>query len=180
MLIQEYTSEWKEYFQSIKKELENAVTGITIKIEHVGSTSVSGLASKPIIDIDIIYNKDSDFKKIKTGLASIGYYHNGNQGILHREVFKRNGTVQNKILDSIPHHLYACPIHSDELDKHLLFRDHLRKNKTARLTYQNLKYTIAERADQNRKAYNLIKEIKAKEFICSIIDLEKKMLDTKK
>ncbi|MFD2562721.1 GrpB family protein [Aquimarina rubra] len=174
MLIQKYTPEWRTHFLSIKKELENALFGLDLCIEHVGSTSIPGLASKPIIDIDIIYKEDSEFEKIKSKLFSIGYFHNGNQGILHREVFKRNGVVKNKILDTISHHLYACPIHSEELDRHVSFRNHLRKNEGARLKYQNIKYELAEKANQNKKIYATLKEVYATEFINSIIDLEKR------
>nr|WP_299218604.1 GrpB family protein [uncultured Aquimarina sp.] len=72
------------------------------------------------------------------------------------------------------HHLYVCPKDSTELQRHLLFRNHLRKNESARLKYQNLKYELAEKANQNKKMYATLKEVFATEFINSIIDLEKK------
>ncbi len=50
MLIQEYNSQWPEDFQCIKTILADALTDIAVSIEHVGSTAVSGLAAKPIID----------------------------------------------------------------------------------------------------------------------------------
>ncbi|RIA09530.1 GrpB-like predicted nucleotidyltransferase (UPF0157 family) [Flavobacteriaceae bacterium MAR_2010_72] len=143
MLIQPYTSDWKANFEQLKRELENGLSGITICIEHVGSTSIPNLDSKPIIDIDIIYNVASDFEPIKSKLEKIGYYHNGNQGIEERDVFKRNGTSINPILDTITHHLYVCPKTSIALERHILFRDFLRKNDWARLEYQDLKYKIA-------------------------------------
>ncbi|WP_299312800.1 GrpB family protein [uncultured Aquimarina sp.] len=174
MLIQEHVIEWRTHFLSIKKELENTLFGLDLNIEHVGSTSVLGLASKPIIDVDIIYKEDSEFEKIKTRLSSIGYFHNGNQGIPEREVFKRNQAVQNKILDNLAHHLYVCPKDSKELQRHLQFRNHLRNNEAAKLRYQNLKYELAKKANQNKKTYTTLKEIFATEFINSIIDQEKK------
>lgn len=109
MLIKKYTSDWIKLFNNLKSEIENGLSGIDHRIEHVGSTSVPGLDSKDIIDIDIIYTIDADLEKIKAGLISIGYNHNGNQGIEDREVFKRNGKMNNEILDTIVHHLYVCP-----------------------------------------------------------------------
>jgi GrpB-like predicted nucleotidyltransferase (UPF0157 family) len=91
------------------------------------------LESKPIIDIDIVYKNQSHFGKIKFELTRMGYYHNGNQGIEQREVFKRNGKGTNRILDSITHHLYVCLNDSEELKRHILFRDYLRKNDSARI-----------------------------------------------
>lgn len=99
MLIETYTPNWIKDFTNIKSEIENGLQGLDYKIEHIGSTSVPNLDSKPIIDIDIIYSKPLDFEKIKYGLGRIGYYHNGNQGIEDREVFKRNGKLTNEILD---------------------------------------------------------------------------------
>ena len=128
MLIEAYTSNWIKNFTDIKREIESTLTGLTYTIEHVGSTSVPNLDSKPIIDIDIIYSTQQDFEQIKLGLEKTGYFHNGNQGIEDRDVFKRNGKLANEILDTVKHHLYVCPIDSKALERHLLSRDYLRKN----------------------------------------------------
>jgi len=173
MLIQPYTAEWVKDFEKLKLEIKNGLSGLEYNIEHVGSTSIPHLGAKPIIDIDIIYNNNSEFEKIKSGLIQIGYYHNGNQGIIDREVFKRNGMINNKILDSITHHLYVCPENSEALERHLLMRDYLRKNEWARLDYQAKKYEIAEKANQNKKLYAELKELHVNEFIDSIVEVEK-------
>ena len=142
-------------------------------IEHVGSTSVPKLDSKPIIDIDIIYSKQLDFEKIKLGLLNLGYYHNGNQGIEDRDVFKRNGKFPKEILDTIKHHLYVCPIDSKALQRHILSRNFLRKNDWARVEYQQMKYELAKKANQDKKVYAILKELHANDFIDSIIEEEK-------
>ena len=106
MLIQEYNSQWPADFQRIKTILSDALTGIPVSIEHIGSTAVPGLAAKPIIDIDIVLEDRNDFESIKERLAQIGYYHNGDQGIADREVFKRTGALTlHNVLDRIAHHL---------------------------------------------------------------------------
>jgi len=97
MLIQKYNSDWVKHFDNIKSQLEYALTGLEFRIEHVGSTSVPNLDSKPIIDIDIIYTLKNDFERIKQRLEKIGYYHNGNQGISERDVFKINGKLTNEL-----------------------------------------------------------------------------------
>ncbi len=172
MLIESYNTNWIKNFNDIKFEIDNALTGLTYSIEHVGSTSVPNLDSKPIIDIDIIYSTHSDFEKIKRRLEAIGYYHNGNQGIEDREVFKRNGNLANEILDSVMHHLYVCSKDSKALERHILTRDFLRKNEWARLKYQQMKYEIAEKAGQDRKLYADLKELIVNDFIDSIIALD--------
>jgi GrpB-like predicted nucleotidyltransferase (UPF0157 family) len=173
MLIKKYTSNWTKDFTDLKREIENGLNGLEFSIEHVGSTSVPNLDSKPIIDIDIIYDNESEFKKIKSGLIKLGYYHNGNQGIEKREVFKRNENSSNGILDSISHHLYVCPKDSEPIERHILMRNFLRKNDWARIKYQDMKYELAEKANQNKKLYAEMKELNVNEFIDEIIKKEK-------
>ena len=84
MLIKKYTPNWISDFMHLKLEIENGLNRIKYQIEHVGSTSIPNLDSKAIIDIDIVYENESEFEKIKSGLIKIGYYHNGNQGIEKR------------------------------------------------------------------------------------------------
>jgi GrpB-like predicted nucleotidyltransferase (UPF0157 family) len=173
MVLDKYSPNWVMDFTNIKSEIDKALVGLTYTIEHVGSTAVPNLDAKPIIDMDIIYYHKTDFEKIKTSLEKIGYYHNGNQGIEDREVFKRNGQSANKFLDTVKHHLYACTTESKALERHLLSRNFLRKNDWARLKYQQMKYELAEKANQDRKIYAALKELHVNAFIDTMIEEEK-------
>lgn len=174
MVLSEYSSSWINDFEALKGEFEIALNGISWTIEQVGSTSVPKLDSKPIIDIDIIYSTQQDFEKIKFELEKIGYYHNGNQGIEDRDVFKRTGKKTKEILDTIQHHLYACPIGSSALERHILSRNFLRKNDWARIKYQQMKYEIAEETNQHKKIYATLKEIYVNDFIDLLNEEEKR------
>ncbi len=173
MLIEKYTTNWINHFTAIQQVLQNGLQGLSIAIEHVGSTAVPNLDSKPIIDIDIIYYKREDFEKIQAGLLQLGYYHNGNQGIEDREVFKRNGKQRLDVLDTIKHHLYVCAAGSNAVERHILSRNFLQKNDWARLKYQQMKYELAEKANQNQKVYAALKELNVNTFIDGIIAEEK-------
>lgn len=169
MLIARYDLNWKLSFSHLKEVLTYNLAEINCQIEHIGSTSVPNLDSKPIIDIDIIYENASDFNLIKSILFQIGYDHYENQGIEYREVFKRNGKIHHELLDTISHHLYVCLGKTAPVSQHLLFRNFLRKNDWARIQYQQLKYELAEQANQNKKRYSELKELKASSFIRQII-----------
>jgi GrpB-like predicted nucleotidyltransferase (UPF0157 family) len=171
LLLSAYNPEWANHFDTIKEKLLDALIGLCVNIEHIGSTAIPGLSAKPIIDMDVVYNEASEFEYIKSGLQSVGYYHNGNQGVQGREVFKRNGGEEDAILDTIVHHLYVCKYGCPELHRHILFRDYLRKHDIARKFYSDLKYEIAKEANDGRKAYAAIKEVKASSFIDYIIEL---------
>ncbi len=169
MLIHEYTSKWTADFLQLKTLLLDALADISVSIEHVGSTAIPDLAAKPILDIDIVFHNKNDFDKIKNALEQTGYYYNGNQGITDREVFKRSASEHEEVLDAIAHHLYVCSIDSEELKRHLLFRNYLRTHAAARNEYHQLKLQLAEEANNDRKLYAHMKEEKAKAFIEGIL-----------
>ncbi len=173
-LIVAYQSEWIRQFQQIQSILQQQLTEQIVGIEHVGSTSVPDLAAKAIIDIDIVYENDAIFPQIRKRLATLGYFHNGNQGIPQREAFKRTkGIALHPVLNTIPHHLYACPKDSLELKRHLLLRDFLRKHEWARTKYTAIKMDIAAQTQQDKAAYSLLKESVATPFIEKILTLAK-------
>ncbi len=173
MLIEKYTPNWVKDFTNVKREIESGLQGSHYVVEHVGSTSVPNLDAKPIIDIDVVYTDQADFDSIKLGLEKLGYFHNGNQGIEGRDVFKRNEKWGNEVLDTVKHHLYVCQIGAKALLRHTLFRDFLRANDWARLEYQQMKYKLAEMAKQDKKKYAELKELNINDFIDSVIEKEK-------
>jgi GrpB-like predicted nucleotidyltransferase (UPF0157 family) len=173
MLLKKYDPLWIEDFEAIKSILSLELQGFDLAIEHVGSTSIPKLDSKPIIDIDIILYKFEDFEKVKVALQKLGYYHNGNQGVPDREVFKKTSLIKPNLLNKITHHLYVCPYYSKALERHILMRDFLRKNEWARNKYQEMKYEVAERANQDKKLYAALKEEIVNDFIDMIIEQEK-------
>ena len=170
MLLSKYQTQWPIDFAAIANVITQELTALRVHIEHVGSTAIPALDAKPIIDIDICYQPAVQFDDVKKGLENLGYYHNGNQGILDREVFKRGpdgGT--HVILDHIHHHLYVCPSHSIEYRRHLMFRDYLRTHPVERQAYERLKYLLTVEAGQDRKRYAQLKEVKARDFIEEVL-----------
>ena len=139
VIVLPYNKEWKSDFEKIKRELEAALGNLTIGIEHVGSTSVEGLSAKPCIDIDVIIKDYSVFGAVVDRLNTIGYIHEGNLGIQDREAFKYTEKPHLQ-----KHHLYVCPQNSEELRRHLTFRNFLRSNPEARKKYGQTKETAAK------------------------------------
>lgn len=172
-LIQPYATVWVEEFQQLKQVFDETLQGLDYRIEHVGSTAVPNLDAKAIIDIDIIYSNATVFDRIKNKLESIGYQHKGDHGIASRDVFKRKGDAAHVVLDRIRHHLYVCLDNSPALERHLLFRDYLRKHAWARLAYQEMKYQLAKKTYQNKHWYAAEKALTINVFIDEIIEKEK-------
>ena len=139
VIVLPYDTAWKTAFEEIKNELEEAIGDLIIGIEHVGSTAVEGLSAKPCIDIDVIIRDYSIFDAVVCKLKTIGYIHEGDLGIKDREAFKYS--YKPHLLN---HHLYVCPQYSEELHRHITFRDFLRSNPEAVKKYSLSKETAAQ------------------------------------
>ena len=138
VIVLPYDPAWKTAFEDIKKELEVPLGDSILGIEHVGSTSVEGLAAKPCIDLDVIISDYSVFETVVRKLETIGYRHEGDLGIPGREAFD----YANKP-HLMNHHLYVCPKDSAELHRHLTFRNFLRNNSEAAELYGRIKEEAA-------------------------------------
>lgn len=148
VIVVPYDEAWKSAFEEIKKEIKGAIGELIIGIEHVGSTSVEGLSAKPCIDIDVIIKDYSVFDSVVSKLEMIGYTHQGNLGIKDREAFKYSNKPHLQ-----KHHLYVCPEHSEELYRHITFRDFLRNNPEAVKKYGSTKETAAQLFPDDMEKY---------------------------
>lgn len=157
IVVADYDPNWPALFESLKNPIWKVVADFAIAVEHVGSTSVPGLAAKPIIDMDVIVPNGKVVEGIGR-LEKLGYQHKGDLGIPFREAFRRPaGTVA--------HNLYLCPSGCLALSNHLALRDHLRANANAAQAYSALKKRLAIAHSNDIDAY-----IEAKtEFIVSIL-----------
>ena len=115
VVVVPYDEKWEQEFEKIKQELSCKLDNLVIAIEHVGSTSVEGLAAKPVIDIDIVIKDYNFFEAVKGALSQIGYTHEGDLGVKDRQAFKYSDKPH-----LMRHHLYVCPEYSEELKRHIV------------------------------------------------------------
>ena len=137
VVVEKWNPQWKYEYEKIVASLGKDIIYNSIKIEHVGSTSVEGLSSKPVIDLDIVIEKDK-FAIIKELLNKKGYEHEGDLGIEGREAFSYSGKEE-----LMTHHLYVCPKDSKELFKHITFRNFLKNNPALAAEYSKVKEQAA-------------------------------------
>jgi GrpB-like predicted nucleotidyltransferase (UPF0157 family) len=71
--VVDYDPHWPEVFETLRQRIWAALGDVALSVEHVGSTSVPGLAAKPIIDISIVVPERSDVQTGISRLASLGY-----------------------------------------------------------------------------------------------------------
>jgi GrpB-like predicted nucleotidyltransferase (UPF0157 family) len=147
VVVVDYDPQWPATFEILSAPLAGALGTLAAAIEHVGSTSVPGLAAKPIIDIDVLLKSTTDLPLVIQRLACIGYVHRGDLGVAGREAFYAPP-------GSPKHHLYVCPPESREYRRHLALRDFLRTHSAEAENYGKLKRSLGARFRNDRSAYN--------------------------
>ncbi|ORY14047.1 GrpB protein-domain-containing protein [Clohesyomyces aquaticus] len=137
VVVEAYNSEWPLQFQKIKGSLEIFLDGVEyVSIEHVGSTSVPGLAAKPIIDIDIIVGREK-VDDVATALVERGNFtYLGELGIVDRHA------VRDPIQDP-RRNIYVCVEGAFQTRNHLGLRNTLLSNQQLRDEYAQVKYQLA-------------------------------------
>ena len=119
--------------------------GVTLALEHTGSTAVPGLAAKPIIDILAGLESENARAAAIAALQRAGYSHRGEQGIPGRDFFRRGEPRQ--------YHVHLTLVGSAFWDDHRTFRDWLRTHAAVAMEYAALKQQLAERHPADREAY---------------------------
>jgi len=139
---------WTEWFAAVEAYVWPAVHDVALRVEHVGSTSVPGLAAKPIIDTDVVVFSEADVRPAIDRLASIGYRWRGDLGVTGREAFHPpEGVVLPR------HHLYLVVEDSKAHVDHWLLREVLAADPEARDAYAELKRTNQELAAGDMDVY---------------------------
>jgi GrpB-like predicted nucleotidyltransferase (UPF0157 family) len=111
---------WPQQFQEIVSCVSPFVESAVLRIEHVGSTSVPGLAAKPIIDIDVVVADANQVPGVLQLIESAGYRWVGDLDVEGREAFEAPEAPE------LPeHHLYLVVENNRAHADHWLFRDAL-------------------------------------------------------
>jgi GrpB-like predicted nucleotidyltransferase (UPF0157 family) len=158
VFVVDYDEGWPRQFEALAEGIWPALRDVARSIEHIGSTSVPGLAAKPVIDMSIVVRSSTDIPTVVGRLAVLGYRHRGNLGIEDREVFHQPPDLPR-------HHLYACPEGTIGLLNPLALRDYLRANAHAARRYAELKKRLAQDYADDVEGYTVAKT----DFILSIL-----------
>lgn len=147
-----YNKKWRVLFLKEKKLLKSALQNIDIvNIQHVGSTSIPKLKSKPIIDIAVGIKSLPHGKKCIKPLEKLGYEYKHDAGIKGRHFFAK-GSPENRT-----HYIHIEKYNGKLWKNHIYFRDYLKKYSKARKEYQKLKKELAIKYANDRDSYTLEK-----------------------
>ena len=133
--IAEYDPTWPALFAKQAKIIGDALGSVALRIEHIGSTSVPGLAAKPIIDILVVVQDSTDESAYLGQLEGAGYVLRVREPDWHEHRMFRTPD------QGVHVHIYSdgCP----EIARTLTFRDRLRRNVNDRTRYEQTKRQLA-------------------------------------
>jgi GrpB-like predicted nucleotidyltransferase (UPF0157 family) len=136
ILLADYDPQWPELFARDAGRVQDTLGRRALQIKHVGSTSVPGLAAKPIIDMLLVVSDSADEDAYVPALEGAGYSLRIREpGWYEHRMFKGPDTEIN---------LHAFSAGCLEIDRMLLFRNWLRSNSADRDLYAQTKLTLSQ------------------------------------
>lgn len=163
ILLESYDPAWPEAFERERALIAPLLGANATLVEHMGSTSIPGLAAKPILDIIVLVDDLDAARRAIPALEAADYS------------FWADNPDKTKLylakgLPPAPHRTHNLHIHddADEVRRHLIFRDHLRSNTEARDAYLALKRDLATRFRDDRDAYSKHKTAFVDQIVLSL------------
>jgi len=148
--LSEYDPEWPRLFAREEDRIRAALGGAALRVEHVGSTSVPGLAAKPIIDIVLVVPDSADEAAYVPALEAAGYVLRVREPDWFEHRVLRKSSLKGPDQDV---NLHVFSPGADEVDRMVLFRDRLRANDADRARYEAVKRDLARRVWRHVQHY---------------------------
>lgn len=131
---------WACAFESEQALLLNVIGNNVVHIEHIGSTAVTGLMAKPIIDILIEVKSFDLLETVNHKMSLLGYVPKGENGIVGRRYFQKGGNNRT-------HHVHAFEKGNKHIFRHLAFKEYLIANPEIAIEYGRIKLRAAKCAN---------------------------------
>ena len=137
VVLVEYDPAWPRFFAREEARIRGALGDAALQVEHAGSTSIPGLAAKPIVDIVLVVPDSADEPAYVPALEAAGYVLRIREPdwYEHRALKGTDPRVNLHVFSA------GCP----EVERMLLFRDHLRRDARDRDLYERTKRELAQR-----------------------------------
>lgn len=143
--IAAYDARWPDRFAALAQQIGAALGEAALRVEHVGSTAVPGLAAKPIIDLLLVVADSSDEASYVPALVRVGY-----ELRVREPDFEQHRMLRTIGRDA---HVHVYSPGASEIDRLIAFRDRLRTDDTARRLYEKTKRRLARREWPDMNAY---------------------------
>ncbi|WP_440603860.1 GrpB family protein [Bacillus sp. GB_SG_008] len=151
IIVVPYKSEWPREFQDLGNSLRVVLEDVAIRIDHIGATSIPGLAAKPIIDVQISVRTLELLDSFREPLESLGFIHRADNSDRSKRYFRE--APGNKRT-----HIHVRREGSWPEQLALLFRDYMRNHPEDCKRYEDLKYKLVKEYVNDRGMYTEAKD----------------------
>lgn len=152
--VVKYNPEWPQVFRDEAIKIKKALGGNCVTVHHIGSTSIPGIAAKPIIDmLPVVFDlKTVDANNVN--MERLGYEVKGEFGFMLRRFFVKEQAF----------HVHVFEQNNPEVERHLNFRNWMRDHPKDRNAYASLKKMLAKQYSNDKQSYCFGKD----EFVADI------------
>lgn len=158
IVVTRHNPVWFEVFETEAGHIKTILGDNCVTIHHIGSTAVPGLAAKPIIDIMPVVKSLEAVDLVAVKFEKIGYEYLGEFSIPGRRYLRKGGDERTHQI-----HIFADS-DTQNINRHIAFRDYLRTHTEARDEYAQLKKELAEKYPYDIDGYCNGKEQFVKEI----------------
>ncbi len=146
IILIDHSAEWHNLFATMAANLRAALGDIALRIDHIGSTSIPGLAAKPIIDIQISVADLEPVEPYRRKIEACGYRWKSENPELTKRYFRELPGARRT-------HIHTRRAGSWNEQWALLFRDYMRTHTDEHEGYASLKRSLAEKFPYDMAAY---------------------------
>lgn len=139
---------WRDLFEVEAQHIAAALGENAVAIHHIGSTAIPDIHAKPIVDLLVEVRDIAETDGRSARMESLGYQVMGEYGIPGRRYFRKDGPDGSRT-----HHVHAFRAGSDEVKRHLAFRDYMIAHPVDAQRYGELKQKLAEEHPHSMDAY---------------------------
>jgi GrpB-like predicted nucleotidyltransferase (UPF0157 family) len=139
---------WKEAFEIEAKQVAKALDKNVVAIHHIGSTAIPGIYAKPIIDLLVEVEDIVKVDEQNPAMELLVYEVMGEYGIPDRRFFRKDNKEGVRT-----HHVHTFAVGSEQVKRHLNFRDYIRSHPEDAHRYSELKQKLAREYPTNIDGY---------------------------
>ena len=148
VVVVPYDEGGPDLFRDLGRLLRQELGDVALRIDHVGSTSVPGLAAKPIIDVQVSVTSLTPLDAFRLPLERVGFVHRPGGELSKRYFRERPGARRT--------HIHARRAGSFNEQFALLFRDFLRSHRDAAAAYAAVKYDLAAKFSTSEERHEYV------------------------
>lgn len=161
VVLKDYNPEYKKLFEQEKSILMDILGEEVIDIQHVGSTSITSILSKPILDIVVAVKDIGKISEIEEKLVRNKYIYKGIiDGPMDKYQFLKGNSIKRFC------HIYVTELNSESWYRFVLFRDYMNSHIEEAIEYERLKEKLARLYPEDRRNYTKHKS----KYIDSVIE----------